>query len=76
MTAPLVPRCNADTCVKCRRKLAPGDRVTVVQIVEKLGVNPANRLQMGAWLTGEFEMTHVVCADPTLDNSIIIGGAT
>lgn len=71
MTAPLYPRCSADLCVRCRKKLDPGDRVTIVHIVEKVMRNPTNPLQMGAMLSGEFEMSHVDCADTSLEGRLI-----
>jgi hypothetical protein len=66
----LHPRCGTDTCVRCRKKFEPGDRATVVNIVDRVGVNPDNIRQQGAWLTGEFELLHVDCKNPGLDNSI------
>ena len=72
MAVTITPRCNADTCIKCRRKFQRGDRVQVVHIVEKLGVNPGNVREPGAWLSPEFELAHAVCEDPGLDGTITV----
>lgn len=64
------PRCGTTECVKCRRKFERGDRVLVVNIVEQLGTNPNNIREKGAWLTGDFELQHANCQDPTLDSTI------
>lgn len=72
MHVPLHPRCGTDVCVKCRKKFKPGDRVTVVNIIEKLGANPNNLREQGAWLTGEFEMAHFLCEDPQIRNVITL----
>lgn len=66
------PRCNTTTCVKCRRKFERGDRVQVVNIIDKIGGNPNNVREEGAWLTGEFELQHANCQDPTLDSTITV----
>lgn len=76
MSVTIHPRCESDTCVRCRRKFKSGDRVQVVNIVEKLGVNPNNLKQSGAWFSGEFEVAHANCADPSLDASIVIGSSS
>lgn len=71
MTAPLYPRCSPDLCIRCRKKMAPGDRVTIVHIVQAVVKNPDNPLQMGAMLSGEFEMAHVDCADSSLNGRML-----
>lgn len=71
MTAPLHPRCSPDLCIRCRKKFAPGDRVVIVHIVQTILKNPDNPLQMGAMLSGEFEMGHVECADTSLEGRLI-----
>lgn len=73
MGAPLHPRCGSDTCVKCRKKFKPGDRVFIANIVEKIGANPSNIKEHGSWFSGEFEVVHVVCDDPQINTSVIIG---
>jgi hypothetical protein len=73
MSAPLHPRGNADTCIKCKRKFMPGDRVQMVFIVRQVGMNPHNPREMGAWLGDEFEMAHETCEDPQLEGTMIIG---
>lgn len=71
MSAPLHPRCESDTCIRCRKKFKSGDRVHVVNIIEKLGANPNNLRERGAWFSGEFEVAHVSCGDPELNGGII-----
>jgi len=60
--------------MKCQRKLSSADRVIPAYIVEKTGVNPDNVRQFGAWLSGEFELIHVDCENPSLDKLIVLGG--
>lgn len=74
MSAPVYPRCNGDTCIKCRRKFQRGERVLIVNIIEKTGKNPSNPLQVGSWLSGEFEIMHANCEDTALGSTIIISG--
>ena len=71
MTAPLHPRGNADTCIKCRKKFVAGDRVQIVHIVTGTGRNPRNPRELGAFLSDEFEMSHASCLDPQLSSEII-----
>ena len=71
MTAPLFPRCTPDLCVRCRKKMTPGDRVTIVHIVTGIARNPDNPMQMGAYLSGEFEMAHLDCADVSLEGRVL-----
>ena len=71
MTAPLFPRCSPDLCVRCRKKFQPGDRISIVNIVERTGAHPDNPMQMGAWLSSEFEMAHVECADVSLAGRVL-----
>lgn len=71
MSIPLYPRCSPDLCVRCRKKFMPGDRVNIVHIVSQTGKNPDNPAQMGAWLSSEFEMAHVECADTSLEGRLI-----
>jgi hypothetical protein len=46
--------------------------VLIVHIVEKVGTNPDNPNQVGSWLTGDFELVHLDCKNPTLDHMIIV----
>ncbi len=57
-------------CAKCRKSFVPGDRVEVIYIVQKVGRNMETK-DMGAWLGEDFELGHVVCADPGLIGKII-----
>lgn len=76
MNTPLYPRTNGAVCIKCRRRFQPGDRVIIVNIIEKVGQNPSNPREVGSWFSGEFEVQHSICADPGLDSSIILGSTT
>lgn len=71
MSAPLYPRCSPDLCVRCRKKFGMGDRVALVHIVTAVGKNPDNPAQMGAWLSSEFEMAHIDCADAALNGRML-----
>jgi len=73
MVKQIHPRCNGDTCILCRRKFEAGDRVQVVHIVEKIGANPMSPRDVGAWLSSEFELKHVICADTGLEGALIGG---
>ena len=57
-------------CGKCRKKLQPGDRVTQAYIVDRTGANPNNIVLLGAWLSEEFELTHIDCRDPDLSKGM------
>jgi hypothetical protein len=76
MAAPIFPRCPGDTCVVCRRQFKRGDRVEIVNIVERVGVNPSNNREVGSWLSPEFEIRHANCADTSLEGTVILGGTT
>jgi len=75
-TPNVFPRCNGDTCIKCRRKFVRGDRVQIVNIIEKVGPSPSNPREVGSWFSGEFEIQHSNCADPSLDGTIILGNVS
>lgn len=50
----------------------PGDRVTIVYIVQKVGKNPdSKRLDIGAYLSEDFELAHITCSDPGLEARIL-----
>lgn len=68
----LRPRGNTDVCVRCRKKFMPGDRVHMVHIVQSTGPNPENLREMGAWLTGEFELVHDDCRNPELKRDVTV----
>jgi len=76
MSRTTYPRTDGSTCIRCRRKFERGDRVIVVNIIEKIGPNPSNPREIGSWFSGEFEVQHSNCADTSLDGSIILGSAT
>lgn len=65
MSAPIVARIYADTCIACRRKFDKADRVQIVHIVADV-VKTANPLQAGAMLAADFEIRHADCNDPQL----------
>lgn len=69
------PRSDGSTCIKCRRKFERGDRVQVVNIIEKVGPNPSNPREVGSWFSGEFEVAHINCADTALEGTILLGGS-
>jgi hypothetical protein len=68
----LEARGTGDTCMKCRRKFQPGDRMQPAYIVTGHGRDPANPRQPGLLIGPEFEMVHVVCEDPQLAGQVII----
>lgn len=68
---PLTPRVDTDTCVCCRKKLKPGDRVQIAQIVASIGRNQAAGGMMGAYISEEFELAHINCSDVSLSGRVI-----
>lgn len=71
MTTPILgARVDSDTCIRCRKKFTPGDRIQMVHIVQKLGRNTAN--VAGAYIAEDFEMAHATCSDPSL-SGILFG---
>ncbi len=73
MNAPLRQRVGTDKCAKCRQPFKPGDRVTVVYIVTKVGKNPsAKAFDFGAFLSEDFELAHVSCTDTGLNGYSLI----
>lgn len=70
--ATLRQKVGTDKCAKCRKTFMPGDRVTVVYIVQHVGKNPeSKRTDIGAFLSEDFELAHITCADPGLEGQII-----
>lgn len=67
----LRPRVGSETCVRCRKTFSPGDRVQIVNIVDKVARNQSTRM-IGAWIRDEYEMSHVDCRDPALVGTVII----
>lgn len=65
---PLEPRCKGDTCVRCRKLFAPGDRFDVIYIVVSTGISGGQR---GVHVNAEFELAHVACEDPQLSGRLI-----
>ena len=65
---------DSDVCGKCRKPLAPGQRVFPAYIVMRQGVNPTNLRERGLMLTGEYEMCHVDCHDPFLVKGLSVNG--
>jgi hypothetical protein len=73
MTSPVLQaRGDGATCAVCRKQFKPGDRVSTAFIVQSVGRNPSNK-EFGAFLSEEFEMVHITCADPQLMGIGIIG---
>jgi hypothetical protein len=73
MAPQLGARFDSDTCAKCKKKFKPGDRVTTVFIVQKVGPNPNAQTpwDKGAFLGDEFELGHCSCPDPALESRLI-----
>lgn len=70
--APLGQRVGTDKCAVCRKTFMPGDRAMQIFIVQKVAKNPAaGAFDFGAYISHEFELGHVRCADPGLDATII-----
>jgi hypothetical protein len=71
VSAPIAARTAGDTCVRCRKKFQPADRVQVCNIVVKTGTG-RNALEVGAFLSHEFELAHVNCADAQLEKAGVL----
>ena len=67
----LAPRVEGDTCIRCRRKFEPGDRVTPAMIVVKKGRHPNNPREVGVHMSSEFELTHIDCHDRGLSLPLV-----
>lgn len=67
----LSPRVDGDTCIRCRRKFQPGDRVTPAMIVIKAGRHPNNPKEVGVHMSSEFEIAHIDCNDRGLSLPIV-----
>lgn len=50
--------------------MEPGDRVTPCMIVEQVGRNQTTR-ELGAFLSSEFELSHIDCRDRALTGQLI-----
>lgn len=70
-SAPLHPRVDGDTCVRCRQKFLPGDRITPAMITLKTGRHPNNPKEVGVHMASEFELAHIDCHDTGLTVPII-----
>jgi len=67
-------RVGTHMCARCRRVFNPGDRVTTLYIVEKVGKgNSNNPMELGAWLSSDFELAHFDCNDASLSRGTVIG---
>lgn len=67
----LHPRIDTDTCIRCRRKFLPGDRVAPAMIVLGVGRNPVRQSEVGSHLSHEYELTHIDCNDRALTRPIL-----
>lgn len=65
-TVTLHPRIDGDTCIRCRKKFLPGDRINPAMIVVKTGRHPNNPKEVGVHMSSEFELAHIDCHDPSL----------
>lgn len=63
-------RVDLDTCVKCRKKFKPGDRIVQVYIIDKIGKDPRPPHGPGAFLNDSFEFGHYDCNDVGMNNPI------
>lgn len=70
-TDALSPRIHGDTCIRCRRKFLPGDRITPAMIVLKTGHHPQNPVEVGCHLSEEFELAHIDCNDRALTRPLL-----
>jgi hypothetical protein len=64
--------CPTTTCNRCHKRFNPGDRVVIANVIEKVGRNPSDIMQEGSWLSGEFEMSHLMCDNPAMSHSIVL----
>jgi hypothetical protein len=64
-------RVPATTCARCRKTLAPGDRVQMAMIVQGIGRNPSTK-SVDAMIGEEFELAHVDCRDTSLSGKLIV----
>lgn len=69
--APTAQRVATTTCAHCRKPLMPGDRVQTAFIVVRTGRNPETK-ELGAMLSGDFELVHISCLNPGLDGKVIV----
>jgi hypothetical protein len=60
------------TCARCRKKFKAGDRALAAMIIANPDTrDPATKMRV-AEMSGEFELVHASCADPSLDGKMII----
>lgn len=45
----------------------PGDRTSMIWIIDYAGINPSNVMDKGIYVLDEFEFCHMDCTDPGLD---------
>jgi hypothetical protein len=57
----LQPRVDTNTCARCRKRIKPGDRISMCHIVEREGSDMANIGRKGLYLMDCFEFVHVDC---------------
>ncbi len=67
----LHPRVTGDTCIRCRRKFLPGDRIAAAMIVMATGHHPNNPKDVGCHLSHEFELAHIDCNDRALTRPLL-----
>lgn len=66
-------RVSTHLCARCRKVLNPGDRIVTLYIVDKIGKgNVSNPLELGAFLSSDFELAHYDCRDPSLTRALIL----
>lgn len=62
------PHVTSRQCGRCRKPLQPGDRVTMAFIFTNIALDPVHQIVPGAELSEEFELVHIHCGDPRLNN--------
>ncbi len=68
---PVPPRVWSDTCVRCRKRFARGDRVLPVMIVAGVGVD-AESMRETAVAGAFYEISHLDCTDPQLLGTVVV----
>jgi len=68
----LKQRVDHTTCARCRKKFKAGDRALPAYIIlDPDGRDPVTKMR-GAEMSGEFELVHASCADPSLDGKVVL----
>ena len=68
----LKQRVDHTICARCRRKFKAGDRVTPAYIILNPDARDPQTKMRAAEMSGEFELVHASCADPSLNGNVLI----